>query len=354
MRGRARDVATCAAIFAVTMSVAGEDVVDAPFMPSDATQLRRQAIRRAKRKGRIGVIWPSFRDGIMLPAAGVILDAAGNTQRAEITMIGSNESSDAATAATASGRERDALGFASFTDVATGTVDGASLPSNSHSSNGSWLNLKGKNTTQSSTYGGVKGDSKNAVDGLSDNEWEHATCATTSRVATKPQWWEIDLQDNFSITHVRLLRENAFIEKISPFSVAVDGRKCINGAVFPSAAFEHDFDCNAFGRRVRVTKSPMLVVCEFKLRVKTWKQISATRICEGYFDPDRADQRIKPVYELSHCSLEACQTSCQRESECRSIDWFAGTCLCHLYRAACPANMTRPAHNEGSSHELES
>eukprot|EP00927_Polykrikos_kofoidii_P010286 TRINITY_DN14352_c0_g2_i1.p1 TRINITY_DN14352_c0_g2~~TRINITY_DN14352_c0_g2_i1.p1 ORF type:complete len:360 (-),score=34.04 TRINITY_DN14352_c0_g2_i1:11-1090(-) len=352
MPGLARAVGSCAAMLAVSIFVAGEDVLDAVIFARGATQMHRRIVRQATRKRRTGVIGPSFRDGVMAPTADASVDATGSVERAEVIMLGQSESSDAATvaAATASRSKHDAFEVTRFADMAAGTVDGTLLPSRSHAVNGTWLNLKGKTSFQSSTANGAA--SWRAVDGSAKNKWIHGSCMTTK--ADSPSFWQVDLTKNFSITHISVLRELRTSQTINSLSVAVDGRKCIDSASFPSGVFEKELKCDAVGQSVRLSKQGTLVVCEVKLRVKTWRQISETRICEGYFALGRAHKQIKSNFHMNGCSLESCQDVCQRETACRSIDWFTDTCICQLYSEPCPADKTTRGHNGGSSYELES
>eukprot|EP00927_Polykrikos_kofoidii_P010285 TRINITY_DN14352_c0_g1_i1.p1 TRINITY_DN14352_c0_g1~~TRINITY_DN14352_c0_g1_i1.p1 ORF type:complete len:364 (-),score=43.30 TRINITY_DN14352_c0_g1_i1:18-1109(-) len=353
IRARARAFSICGAIVAIFAVVAGQDVVDAFFPPRGATKLLRRTVRRGARKERSGVIRPSFKDGVMSLAVDGIVDAMGNVERADIIMTGNSESSNAATVAavTASRSKRDAFRVGRFADIAADILDGSSLPSRSHSGNATWLNLKGKMTFQSATI--YEAASARAVDGSENNTWSRRSCMCAKG---HPAFWEIDLGNNYSVTHISVLRENANPDFINPFSVTVDGKKCIDSESFPKLIFQHEFKCDAVGRRVRLSRplGKQLTMCEVKVRVKsTWKQISATRICEGYFAQGRAEQRIHKNLNMIECSLDFCQISCQRETDCRSVDWFAATCICQLYRSACPANQTTHGHNEGSSYELE-
>eukprot|EP00927_Polykrikos_kofoidii_P010287 TRINITY_DN14352_c0_g3_i1.p1 TRINITY_DN14352_c0_g3~~TRINITY_DN14352_c0_g3_i1.p1 ORF type:complete len:374 (-),score=35.07 TRINITY_DN14352_c0_g3_i1:33-1118(-) len=361
MPARARAVAMCVAIVAVFVFVAGEEVVDAASFPRGATKLRRRMVRRATRKERSGVIRPSFRDGVMSLAVDASVDATGDVKLAKVIMSGHSESSDAATVAagTPSRSKRDAFRVGRFADIAADILDGSSLPSRSHSGNGTWLNLTGKKTFQSFTHDGG-GVSTRVVDGSPDNKFTRNSCITAKPNSQEFAFWQIDLEKNYSISRISIVREDRRVHHISPFSVTVDGRKCIDSGTFPQGLYEKEFECDAVGRHVRVSRrqrSALLVICEVKLRVRDiykWKTISGTRICEDYFHRGRAELLIKTKLDMPDCSLESCQDVCQRETGCRSIDWFAGTCICQPYRAVCPANQTNLGHNEGSSHELES
>eukprot|EP00927_Polykrikos_kofoidii_P010291 TRINITY_DN14352_c0_g6_i1.p1 TRINITY_DN14352_c0_g6~~TRINITY_DN14352_c0_g6_i1.p1 ORF type:complete len:327 (-),score=38.07 TRINITY_DN14352_c0_g6_i1:18-998(-) len=302
--------------------IAAEDVVDGVFLPQGAAKLRRRIVRRATR------VMPGVVD------AGI--DASGNVERA-----------DTVAAVNASGSKR--FGVARFADMVADTVDGISL---SQSGNASWIELKGKKTFQAYTSHG--GASSRAVDGSSKNGWFENSCA--GGAGSQTAFWEIDLEKNYSITHISLLREDKNIQNISPFSVIVDGKRCIDNERFQASLFQQHFRCEAVGRHVRLsrpTATRIFAICEVQLRVKTWRTISSTRICEGFFSRGRAQQQIEKHLDMPDCSLEGCQTCCQREIECRSIDWFPATCICQLYRSACPANQTTHGHNEGSSYELE-
>ena len=79
---------------------------------------------------------------------------------------------------------------------------------------------KGKPTKQSGDFSSAFGLSKNAVDGNTDGNWDGRS-VTHTRYGKYP-WWEVDLQDDFSIHFVKVYnRKDCCGDRLNNFNLII-------------------------------------------------------------------------------------------------------------------------------------
>jgi len=128
----------------------------------------------------------------------------------------------------------------------------------------------GKPATQSSTYPGAV--ASRAVDGNYNAMWFNGgTCASTN--GEDYPWWQVDLQDKFALTQVRIWnRQDCCPDRLLPLKVEVssDGstwNPCGSLTGTGEAGKIYTVPCVATGRYVKITatRNTYLTMCEVEV-----------------------------------------------------------------------------------------